>query len=208
MKNNNSGLSLVELVVTMAVLAVASTAIMAFLNSGIRNYQRGKEEADIQYEAQLATNQIVELLIDANKGISYSMDSWSPWDDSLYSNSDVPDKENKFFAIYNSDEYYLLTWNQTDRTISYTEYQKENPGDRYPTKTTSSNELLADSVKEMAIDLQNADTNGRVRLTFTFQKAENGKEYTVNQYVTVRNAINNEDFLVNQTIDKVYVDAP
>lgn len=203
MRDNNSGLSLVELIVSMAVLAVASTAIMAFLNTGLRNYNRGNEEASIQYEAQLATNQIIEMLIDANKGVTYSLNGYATTDYKLADDPTV-DPTKKFFRIYNSDGYIELEWVKADRKIYYTEYEK-NPGDTTPTVKTVDRVLLAESVKSMSVELTDADKNGKVRLKFTFQKAENGKEYTINQYVTMRNAINNSDFSINKPIGEVYV---
>jgi len=64
-KKNNRGFSLVETVCAVAILGLTSTAIGSAMIMSTDNYQRGNTEVDVQKEAQLATNLIGNLLVDA-----------------------------------------------------------------------------------------------------------------------------------------------
>lgn len=71
MKQGNKGLSLVELVTTMAIMAVVSLSIISFLAICLRHYEKAGNEVNLQQESQLAMNQIQELVMDATNGIGY-----------------------------------------------------------------------------------------------------------------------------------------
>lgn len=64
-KKNNRGFSLVETVCAVAIIGLTSTAIGSAMIMSTDNYQRGNTEVDVQKEAQLATNLIGNLLVDA-----------------------------------------------------------------------------------------------------------------------------------------------
>lgn len=70
-KQENKGLSLIELVATMAIMAIVSTVVISFLVICIRHYEKVGNEVNLQRESQLAMNQIQELIIDATNGIGY-----------------------------------------------------------------------------------------------------------------------------------------
>lgn len=193
MEKNNSGFSLVELIASLAVLAVASTAIMAFMSVALKNYTRGNEEATVQYEAQIATNQITNMLIEAKKGVSYAVGS-----ETAYTLSDGgTTSDEKYLFIYNTDGYIRLRWNGAadEKKIYYTEY------DSTGVAAAPGEVLLAEYVENMSVDLTNLANNHKVRIILDFK---NDKEYNVSQYVTLRNAISQSDFKINEARDVVY----
>lgn len=71
MKQGNKGQSLVELISTMAILALVSMAIIGFLTICFRQYENAESEINLQHESQLAMNQIQEFVIDATHGVGY-----------------------------------------------------------------------------------------------------------------------------------------
>ena len=63
-KHDNRGLTLVELLCSIAILSVLAVAVGSVLVVSAKNYQRGTSEINLQQEAQLTANQIAELIID------------------------------------------------------------------------------------------------------------------------------------------------
>lgn len=60
-----AGLTLVELIISMAILAVIGTAIGGAMYVSSRSYTRGAAEINVQEEAQVASNLICDWIIDA-----------------------------------------------------------------------------------------------------------------------------------------------
>ncbi len=60
-----AGLSLVELIISIAILAVVGTAIGGAMYVSSRSYTKGSSEVSVQEEAQVAANLICDWLVDA-----------------------------------------------------------------------------------------------------------------------------------------------
>lgn len=71
MKNDNKGLSLVELIVAFGVLAVISAMLVGFMTSGARMYRSVSSEVGMQVGAQVAMAQVQEYIIDCNGGLCF-----------------------------------------------------------------------------------------------------------------------------------------
>ena len=56
MKEQNDGFSLVELIVSMAILMIAGAALIGFLSYCMGQYKRTNEEVDLQYASQVFDN--------------------------------------------------------------------------------------------------------------------------------------------------------
>lgn len=61
----SAGLTLVELIISMAILAVVGIAIGGAMYASSRSYTRASSEVNVQQEAQVASNLICDWLIDA-----------------------------------------------------------------------------------------------------------------------------------------------
>lgn len=70
-KMNDRGMSLVELVVAFAILAIVTLAISGFLSTSARTYVRVNSEINLQYESQILLSQLQEYLVDANAGVFF-----------------------------------------------------------------------------------------------------------------------------------------
>lgn len=72
MKNDNKGFTLVELIVSVAILAIVLAAAFGFMIAGTRSYTTVQNKIELQLRAQLALNQISQYLIDANVGVKWN----------------------------------------------------------------------------------------------------------------------------------------
>ena len=74
-KHDNRGLTLVELLCSIAILSVLAVAVGSVLVVSAKNYQRGTSEINLQQEAQLTANQIADLIIDTTAPLQYDADT-------------------------------------------------------------------------------------------------------------------------------------
>ncbi len=191
LQQNNAGFSLVEMLVAIAVFSIVCLAFFEFLMVALRHYQQGTREVEVQYEAQLTTNQIQEMLIDVKEGVTYTVNG-----SMVRSDADVPagvtvtDKE---LFIYNTDRYYVVEWRADSRELYYSEYNRP-PGGVW--NTVVSDVLMAEHVSEFSVDLTFFDRNNGVGLDLLF---DNDREYRVMQNVKLRNQVS-----VNATLAEIY----
>ena len=72
MQKQNRGFSLVELIIAIAILVIVTGAVCSFIIITSRNYANGNNDIGVQQEAQLAFNQISDVIIDARNSINYA----------------------------------------------------------------------------------------------------------------------------------------
>lgn len=184
------GFTLVEVVVSLAIMAIVSGSVAAFIVAGNRSYIRGNNELTLQEEAQLTANQIIDLIIDVERGIVYS-------DSGTFSE----------LRLYNEDNVYMLRW-QGDTGGSDTNqvylYEAQNTwtdeaGNTVPKGTegatlqvgdpsTADAALLAQYVTAFSVDLAElADRRVTLNMTFEYE----GRTYTIAEAIKLRNAVTN-----------------
>ncbi|GHV33564.1 hypothetical protein FACS18949_07840 [Clostridia bacterium] len=70
MKNDDRGLSLVELIISIAILAILSTILVGFISSGGGLYRSVSASVSLQMKSQTALAQIREYTVDAHTSTS------------------------------------------------------------------------------------------------------------------------------------------
>lgn len=191
LKENNAGLSLVELLVSIAIFSIVSIAFFEFLMVAVRHYQKEKTEVEVQYEAQLTVNQLQDLLVDAKKGVSYLVN-----DRDFILNDDgivTGDVESKQLIVYDTDRYYKITWSAAQERLLYSEYIQKNDG---AWDEVAGDVLMAEYVREFSVDLSSFERNNSLGLDLLF---DNAQEYRVLQNVKLRNRV-----LINKSLGQVY----
>lgn len=201
---NRKGFTLVEVIVSLAIMAIVSGSVAAFIIAGNNSYIRGNRELTLQEEAQLAANQIIDLIIDVEKGITYSGGLYGDAVDidGNVTASAVPVSE---LRLYNEDNVYMLRFQggtgYPDANQVYL-YEAENTwvdADNNPvTKDTegaklviadpagSKGALMAQYVTEFSVDLSELDSR-KVILNMKFGYED--RDYEISETIRLRNSV-------------------
>lgn len=190
MRKNQKGFTLVELIIAIAILAIVTLAVCGFIVVGSRSYTSANTDIMLQQEAQLALNQISDVIIDTTDSISYGNGTELVLKDSEFSSE--PDE--KILVVVNKkgsnndNDSYRFEWSKDSETIYFntsdTVIDDTNPK---PVFDDTNRAILAQHVKELHIDISQFEENRVVMISMTFRNGN--KEYTTSNNVTVRNRI-------------------
>ncbi len=106
MLKNNKGFTMVELVVSIAVLSLLSIGVTSLMTTGARNYSTVNTLVNLQYESQMALAQVQEYAIDCNYAIN-----WNDTDNTLT----IVNKGDADFDFV----YHVFRLDNTDNTLYY-----------------------------------------------------------------------------------------
>ncbi|MDE6847419.1 MAG: prepilin-type N-terminal cleavage/methylation domain-containing protein [Lachnospiraceae bacterium] len=190
MRKNQKGFTLVELIIAVAILAIVTLAVCGFIVVGSRSYTSANTDIMLQQEAQLALNQISDVIIDTTDSINYGNGTDLVLKDSEFSGE--PDQ--KILVVVNKkdgnndNDSYRFEWSKDTETIYFntsdTVIDDANPE---PVFDDANRAILAQHVRELHIDISQFEENRVVMISMTF---ENGnREYTTSNNVTVRNRV-------------------
>lgn len=193
-QKQNSGFSLVELIIAIAILVIVTGAVCSFIIVTSRNYANGNNDISVQQEAQLALNQMSDVIIDATESINYVG----------YDESDQPVKalkdsefaftpEKKALIVYNTEpDHYMFYWQKSDESLYFSVADADG---NFPMPGSASQDcvLLAENVTDFEVDLSQVEERRVVKLTLNFQTGT--RKFEMANNITVRNkvVINNAD---------------
>ena len=113
---NNHGFSLIELIIAFAIFAIAGIAICSFVSFSSKSYSNNNKETKLQYEQQLAVNNIRDTLLETNRAIS-----WNPTNNELIIFSDAPlQYEDDGVTLKPNQKPYLvskITYKEADKQL-------------------------------------------------------------------------------------------
>ena len=202
MKRDNKGYTLVELIISVAILSIVMLGIITIMSTSLKTYSSSNLDIAVQEDAQIVANQLEELFSDASSVTPHST-----------SNFTLTTVENK----RNVDGYNQISVNYADTsdfTRTYDLYLVPNPKDSsiysLVIKTGSKEYTLADNVSSFEITGYNdgdanydgvVDNEGDVDNKATLKLCLKNKEtdYTLVRDIHFRNNIENDDF---HSIDK------
>lgn len=165
------GFTLVEVLVSIAILALVLVAVGSIMVIGSKSFAKGSSDADIQEEAQLAVNQIEDLIIDINGGVSLELYTSGSRIDLAENASKTETEEKNALAdekrlvLYNAvtqDGATVYTkeqvgWKKADETITYSKWNVTYDADSASYVETGApvyeDELLAENVADFSVDL-------------------------------------------------------
>lgn len=204
----NKGFTLIEMVVAFAVLSIAVFGIGGFFVSAARSYSSVSDETSLQYEAQLALNQVENMLIDSTLGVSYNyVDEAGSYQFVKKDGDATGTAASKVLYAYNINEadpakldIMMLKWVKATNAIYYRVEQITGS----VTSINSINiaegdwDLLAEDVTSFAVDLSEYEKTKKVKLHLDFENRS--KDYETTGTVVLRN-----DVLINEMdVQKIY----
>ena len=192
----NKGLTLVEIVVTLAILGMVIVLVTGFMNTGIKTTSRANIDTNLQKEAQISLNQISDWVMSANHGIAV-YDSCGYYTKAVGIYHDGKNSEDRYVQIL----YYRQTDNKVyydkvlvDASFHGTESEIQTHAASIHTGNAWNKYLLCEYVKEFDLDISKLNEK-YVELKLVFELK--GIQY--NQYpkkITLRNepVINPTDY--------------
>lgn len=143
MRKDQRGFTIVELLIAVAILAIVIAAVCGFILVGSRSYASANSDISVQQEAQLALNQMSDVLIDTTRSVNYAgydssgravlalKDSefgFEPVEKSLIMYNGAPvvttapgGTSTTTIEPGNGNKHYQFYWNKDDETLYYTD---------------------------------------------------------------------------------------
>lgn len=175
-RGNNKGFSLVELIVSIAILGIVMAAILSFFVFATREYHSGGSETMVQTEAQMITRRIEDLIINAADGVGtnaardelYIFDHETVGGSTVYKKITIKPDTSLLRLLYNCENY---SYDASSGTFSST--------------GSTGDSVLAECVKEITVDLSTVPTNYSVQVTFHMKQRD--REYNTTSVFVLRN---------------------
>lgn len=197
MRKENRGLTLVELMLTFAILSIVLTVATSFMVTGSRSFTKGSADSDLQKEAELTVNQIEDMVIDVNGGLTMTDDA-DKAELVMYHSTQEPDETGTLETKYIKES---VVWEKSGDAIRYSKW---NVTYDEGTKTymidgapLADNQLLAERVSLFEVDLDTVDETASdgtihqiirsVQIRVGYEHSAGNVDYATSPVITLRN---------------------
>ena len=191
MDGKQKGFSLVELVVSMAILMVVGIAILGFFTYCVGQYNRSSDETVLQMETQTTQSKLQEILLKTEVGVAVEQNG---------SNTEVL----SLFSREEDGTPVKLALRHENDTLVYEEYQLDNAWDDTGEESNAwkliDKQLYASYVKNWEVQLYDQDGTeiedttkldgprvAKVEIILNMQANE--RTYNTFQTIALRNAV-------------------
>lgn len=183
MKLDNKGLSIIELLLGLVLFSIIALAVTGFIYTGTKTCKVAESEIELQEEAQLVSNQIINLTVEGN---SVSMKEDTATGDFVYyiyktnRNSNVTESEYILYFKKSSHKVYFYNLDLTTEDSVKTTIQNEISG----TAEVTVGQLLGEYVEDFNVAVED---NKKVTFKVTYKYGETSKVFQSSDYVVLRN---------------------
>lgn len=132
---NNKGMSLVEVIISVAIVSIVLVTITSFMVTGTKLFGNSSNEIELQRNAQLVLNNIENRIVDAQLGANFEGGG----------------TDFRVLTIYNETEREYIFWVKNDKKIYYDTSAQNVTKD---SSTLSTNEVLAENITEFSVSLK------------------------------------------------------
>lgn len=186
---DNRGLTLVEMLVSFAILSIMMVAVFQFMSMMTKQYQNSNNEITVQNEVQTLMQQLENYIIDADMGVEL--------DEGTYYDLYVMSSDGFCVISYDGSEdvrelyYYDYTTYWKDNSITVTKETAYSVASAYHSGYTATKNLLAEYVATFKLvdplsETLNAENN-YVALEIRIEKTN--RSYTATKNIYLRNQI-------------------
>lgn len=195
MKKDNRGLTLIELIVTVAIAMIFSGVILTFVAGAAKSYRRTSGGAQSQMEMQDALDQLENLAMNTNLSMFYAKGEKTTTtvnaNDKIENDSDIasPLNQTKTLFMGSKEEtgesvYSVVIWNTDNGKLTFFKAGiKKGTG----TGSLGTAEVIAENVTQFAADIHDVAEAHTVR--FKLVTEVNGRKVEKTETVTLRNDI-------------------
>ena len=179
---DNRGLTLVEMLISFAILSMMMVAVFAFMSNMTTQYQNSNNEVTVQNEVQTLMQQLENYIIDANVDVE--------WDGTnLY--------------VLSDDEFCVITYNSADQSLKYSGFDSGDLSEDYTNAVTnndrasvysaasamcgSGSDLLAEYVAKFEPTVNLSADENYVAIEIKIEKTN--RSYTATKNIYLRNQI-------------------
>ena len=166
------GFTLLELIISFAVLAVLGVIAALIVQAGGRTYSGISADINLQYESQTAMSQILEYTIDCNGKVGILKDGMFTYDE-LYIYNEKPDKSYSAYKIAVDPQTRELSLYEGDNVPPDTDFSQAQP------------QLMSSYLDTFTVDFA---SDGKA-LVLTLSYKLGSKTYTATQTVKFRNVV-------------------
>lgn len=211
LREDQRGLTLVELLVSLAIAALVATVVFGFMVIGAKTFASTSSEVNLQHESQLAFNQMQDLIIDTALGVTYTYipngGAFTDAEIKVYPDdtdaTDLPagailqknmpaDAAYKKIYMYNNDFVYVVVWEGAraggiGNRLYYEEYEVDTSNEMGLGAKKESQARMADYMSAFNADLNDLEAKRIVRVNMVLDK--NTQHYESSHNITIRNKI-------------------
>ena len=195
MTKDNRGLTLIELIITVAIAMIFSGVILTFVAVAAKSYRRTSGGAQSQMEMQDALDQLENLAMNTNLSMFYAKGEKTTTtvnaNDKIENDSDIasPLNQTKTLFMGSKEEtgesvYSVVIWNTDNGKLTFFKAGiKKGTG----TGSLGTAEVIAENVTQFAADIHDVAEAHTVR--FKLVTEVNGRKVEKTETVTLRNDI-------------------
>ena len=189
-QTDNRGLTLIELVITVAIIAIFSGVVMTFIMTGSNTYRSTSSNAKVQMETQELVDRMEDLIIDTNRSLYYANgtgeNTGSEIKNDIKQSGDGNSDGNKTFIVCNeyknndgnTSKYIcdVIDWDKKDATVYYSQ--------REYTATSSSDDSGKNETEAAAFSEDEEDVSA-----FSLDEEDSGEQNVRNVRTKVNRSV-------------------
>lgn len=190
MQTDNRGLTLIELIITVAIIAIFSGVVLTFITTGSNTYRSTSSSAKVQMETQELIDRMEDMIIDTNRSLYYANGTGenigSAIKNDIKQSGTGNSDGNKTFIVCNeyknndgnTSQYIcdVIDWDKEDATVYYSQ--------REYTASSSSDGAGKDDTETAAFSADEGDT-----AVFSLDEEDDGEQNVRNARTKVKRSV-------------------